>query len=476
MMQRLILCVAVAMSAQACVLFSKVTYSEGGVGDGASIDGDTDGSVPDSSLVCPERRRDCDGLASNGCETPESASSCGPACMRCDLPNATAMCSNGTCAIQTCLAGRQDCNSMAADGCETDISSDSNHCGACDAQPCTGATPICLAGRCVAECPAGFTLCEGACVNLTTDLNNCGACGNLCQNTGVGTSVCVAGACNVACPPNYQDCDNNPRNGCTSLISASNCGSCNNPCGMTAGVQLLCARNLEDTASVCVLPSACTGVVRDGVCVNPQRSTDYCGASTMPPSAGMACNSPNRPGSCGAGSTCNSACAPGYADCDMNPANGCETSLRGIDNCGACGARCTIANGRGQCAGVSEETAECLIASCRSGFASCDRNPANGCEANLLTDAMNCGGCARPCVAPPNMHATGATCSVGQCAAVCERGFADCDGRIDNGCEVDLSNAGNCGACGVDCAALCGSNSAASCVVRTNGNRCQCGS
>lgn len=161
----------------------------------------------------------------------------------------------------------------------------------------------------------------------------------------------------------------------------------------------------------------------------------------------------------------------------MNPANGCETSLQDINNCGACNARCTIANGRGRCIPAPvENTFMCGVASCQSGFASCDGDISNGCEANLLTDAMNCGGCARACVAPPNMHATGATCSVGQCAAVCERGFADCDGRIDNGCEVDLSNAGNCGACGVDCAALCGSNSTASCVVRTNGNRCQCGS
>jgi hypothetical protein len=44
---------------------------------------------------------------------------------------------------------------------------------------------------------------------------------------------------------------------------------------------------------------------------------------------------------CGAGATCGSACAPGFADCDGDPSNGCEKDVSADDaNCGACGHAC----------------------------------------------------------------------------------------------------------------------------------------
>jgi len=43
----------------------------------------------------------------------------------------------------------------------------------------------------------------------------------------------------------------------------------------------------------------------------------------------------------------------------------------------------------------------------------------------------------------------GGTCDA--CLIVCNEGFADCDGMPDNGCEIDLTSATNCGACGQDC-------------------------
>jgi len=33
-------------------------------------------------------------------------------------------------------------------------------------------------------------------------------------------------------------------------------------------------------------------------------------------------------------------CLEAWGDCDGDPGNGCETSLRGGDDCGACGRRC----------------------------------------------------------------------------------------------------------------------------------------
>jgi len=61
-------------------------------------------------------------------------------------------------------------------------------------------------------------------------------------------------------------------------------------------------------------------------------------------------------------------CPAGYADCDGNPANGCETSLSTTTNCGACGHAC---------AAVDKANAACLGGRC---FYACTDNAAPLCE------------------------------------------------------------------------------------------------
>jgi hypothetical protein len=57
----------------------------------------------------------------------------------------------------------------------------------------------------VCVCPAGFTPCDGQCVDLLTDSTHCGSCGNACD-TG---EVCLDGSCRVSgegdegCTPGY---------------------------------------------------------------------------------------------------------------------------------------------------------------------------------------------------------------------------------------------------------------------------------
>lgn len=76
--------------------------------------------------------------------------------------------------------------------------------------------------------------CGDACVDLATDLHNCGACGRSC--VGVfphAAGVCIAGACHYGiCEHGRASCDGLPNNGCETDVSsdASHCGACDVRC------------------------------------------------------------------------------------------------------------------------------------------------------------------------------------------------------------------------------------------------------
>src|SRR5688572_16577427 len=54
-----------------------------------------------------------------------------------------------------------------------------------------------------------------------------------------------------------------------------------------------------------------------------------------------------------------SSCQPGYADCDRDPNNGCEAALDSSDHCGACGTECSIPNAEAACGATA-----CSFVSC----------------------------------------------------------------------------------------------------------------
>ncbi|WP_437682222.1 hypothetical protein [Sorangium sp. So ce131] len=90
---------------------------------------------------------------------------------------------------------------------------------------------------------------------------------------------------------------------------------------------------------------------------------------------------------------------------------------------------------------------------CPEGFADCDGDRENGCEAALLTSADNCGACGARCAGGDGATAL---CAAGACVLACDAGRADCDGAAESGCEArTLDDARHCGACGVVCAAAC---------------------
>ena len=71
-----------------------------------------------------------------------------------------------------------------------DIATDVANCGRCGGACETGQS--CVTGACSSPCPASTALCGGACVDTSSDPKNCGACGNTCPGA---TSVCAGQTC-----------------------------------------------------------------------------------------------------------------------------------------------------------------------------------------------------------------------------------------------------------------------------------------
>ncbi|WP_197041233.1 hypothetical protein [Chondromyces apiculatus] len=216
-------------------------------------------------------------------------------------------------------------------------------------------------------------------------------------------------------------------------------------------------------AAVVVLPAGCTQdfgrfeplptptcgeteKLCNGGCVSRLNAAYGCGESCTP------CAFPNATAAC-VGDVCEiGTCAAGFANCDGadDGGNGCETSLNTTTNCGVCGRVCD---------GAEAGTATCVNgicgqSNCPAGFADCDDDASNGCEANLAEDATNCGTCGRPC---SDAHVAGdPQCQDGLCVPACLDGFGDCThpdiSSADDGCESDLSNnVDHCGACDREC-------------------------
>jgi hypothetical protein len=354
--------------------------------------------------TCPLPRRVCNGVC---VDVTASAAHCGMCGNMCPTgPRATAMCVDGMCAPIRCDDGFADCNMMASDGCEVDIRTSTMHCGGCGMRCASGAgsTATCVAGVCGLRCDTGRADCDmdpsnGCEVDTRTSTMSCGICGRMCASGPNSTATCMAGTCGLTCESNFADCNAQASDGCEvdTRTSTMHCGMCgrNCPAGLnstatcTAGVcGLTCAENFAD----------CNMMALDGCEVDVRTTVAHCGMCGRMCPAG-----PNSTATCAMG-TCGLTCAPGFADCNRNPADGCEVDTRSdVGNCGGCGTRCMLANATAVCA-----MGACAVGMCNAGFADCDRNPANGCEANLATDNRNCGTCGTVCT-------TGAQCTFGYC-------------------------------------------------------------
>lgn len=141
-------------------------------------------------------------------------------------------------------------------------------------------------------------------------------------------------------------------------------------------------------------------------------------------------------------------CPTGFADCDANLANGCEVDTASdLGNCGGCGMVCGDAHATPTCS-AGACTLACKTEPFIGTFANCDGNVANGCEVNISTDTTHCGSCTIAC---STNHAT-PLCAGGACGILaCESSWADCNTNVADGCETSLSTTSNCGGCNNIC-------------------------
>jgi alpha-tubulin suppressor-like RCC1 family protein len=276
--------------------------------------------------------------------------------------------------------------------------------------------------------------------DLSSDPEHCGGCGVSCAVTN-GFRACASGTCGeeiAACDVGFADCNGDAADGCETNVGSdpAHCGGCGLACDTLPHAMSTCS------ASVCVLSGCaagygdCNSAPGDG-CETPLDTTSSCGA------CGAACMPENGVGSCEAGRCLIASCDPGFADCDADPANGCEADLMDVTSCGACGNVCTHPNGTSECTPDG-----CALASCDAGYGDCDENPTNGCETSLET-SLDCGGCGVECA---REHAV-TSCAGGTCTMdACSPGYADCDGETSTGCERSITTTSDCGACDAACA------------------------
>lgn len=102
------------------------------------------------SMNCARCGNVCTGAATcmaGQCVDPQTdPMNCGGLGRRCNIPNGTAACVAGVCAIGSCRAPFANCSGGVTDGCETNTLTNAAHCGDCGTMCPDGGT--CVAGHC----------------------------------------------------------------------------------------------------------------------------------------------------------------------------------------------------------------------------------------------------------------------------------------------------------------------------------------
>ncbi len=223
--------------------------------------------------------------------------------------------------------------------------------------------------------PDAQTPADACSASLADDPANCGACGSVCSFPNA-LPLCAASVCARGdCLPGFVDLDNLPETGCEYQCTASNGG-----------------------AEVCDgKDNNCNGLTDEGTDLN--NDVNNCGG------CGIACTFLNATASCSDKMCVRGACTAGFEDANGVAADGCE---------------CAKSNGGVEICDGFDNDCNGMV----------DDVPGIGAS----DDPRHCGACNANCLALSN--ATG-TCVQGGCSVLaCAFGFANADGKSENGCEL----------------------------------------
>ena len=480
---------------------------------------------------CDGIDNDCNALEDEIFDLQTDPTNCGACDIMCGFNNGIDQCINGVCVMTGCNPGYWDLNGATFDGCEYQCQSANGGIEQCDGidsdcdgvlyEGCfceSGDLQICGFNN-VGECHYGFQICvlgdwtncqnekgpviescnglDDDCdgkadesVDIMTDVENCGGCGNFCMEFKNAHRVCNQGVCIIShCDPSFYDLDNDFENGCEyqCMITHNGLEQCD-------GIDNDCDNQIDETYDFS------TDIMNCGGCA-------------------IRCEFPGAIGFCSSGVCQTNSCLANYFNLDGDWSNGCEY-------------HCVISNGGveigdnkdNDCDGGTDEGAVCVEGSsgvcgtmtgeCELGTHVCSGNKWTNCigekvgtvevcdgldndcdgsadeDFNLLTDENNCGTCGNVCnFANAESICLNGVCQISQClpsfwsfsdtpgfgcwyqcvptnngVEVCDGIDNNCDRVIDGGPNIDkMTDVHNCGACGNDCTDLAQVNTA-SCI------------
>ncbi len=214
-----------------------------------------------------------------------------------------------------------------------------------------------------------------------------------------------------------------------------------------------------DDNDVCTNGTVCTalGTCASGLTVTPEACSDalnntnpcmvgLCdpveGCALIPAENGTACPMDHADAQCLNGICLKVKCHAGWDDCNNDAmADGCEHDVSTDPlNCGGCGDICpTVDNAEVGCS-----QSQCLITLCHGDMGDCDGQLETGCETDLLTELGHCGACNDPCIKADFFANADVTCTAGSCQFLgCHLGFEDLNGN----CGAEKTCIDGCEAC-----------------------------